>query len=130
MLFRSLAAPLDDARAASPDRVKVVLAQNGDALYFSRAPIPHAADGPSEGRSGGRLLHVGLYAFRMAALRRFAAWGQGELEKREKLEQLRFLEHGAPIRVSVVEHGCHGVDRPEDLQAVISLLEREQCKRS
>jgi len=119
----TLATPLDRAAAASPDRVKVVLDALGRALYFSRAPIPYDRDG--DGTGVGPLLHVGLYAFRMAALERFAALPQGRLERTEKLEQLRLLENGVPIHVTVTRHASHGVDRPEDVAHIEQIL-REQ----
>ncbi|MGE4505519.1 MAG: 3-deoxy-manno-octulosonate cytidylyltransferase [Desulfovibrionaceae bacterium] len=125
----TLAAPLGGEEAQSPDRVKVVLANNGDALYFSRAPIPHRrgdgeAGGPGE---AAHLLHIGLYAFRMEALEAFAALPQGRLERLEQLEQLRLLEAGIPIRVVLTGHRCHGVDRPEDLKSAEQiLLEQER----
>lgn len=117
----TLASPLSPAEARSPDRVKVALARNGDALYFSRSAIPYDRDGSG----GDYLLHIGLYAFRMETLRAFAALPQGALERREKLEQLRLLENGIPIRVSLTRHACHGVDREEDLAGVMNIL-REQ----
>ncbi len=114
----TLATPLDPEEAKSPDRVKVVVAKDGNALYFSRAPIPYAADGAP----GSHLLHIGLYAFRMQALERFSELAPSPLEKREKLEQLRLLENGMDIRVVVTERRCHGVDRPEDIDTVCKLL--------
>ena len=106
--------PSDDAKAFhSPHVVKVVLDSRGDALYFSRAPIPHAS-----GVATGFLRHVGLYAFRQAALVRFVSLPPGALEHREGLEQLRALENGMRIRVLVTLHETLGVDTPEDLKAV------------
>lgn len=118
----TLAARISPEQAASPDRVKVALASNGDALYFSRAVIPFDRNGTGE----DHLLHIGLYGFRMEALRTFAALPQGRLERRERLEQLRFLENGVPIRVSLTKHRCHGVDREADLTEVTNIL-REQA---
>lgn len=116
----TLAANLAETEADDPDRVKVVLALSGDALYFSRAPIPFARG--TDDAAAGFLLHIGLYAFRMETLRIFADLPQGALELREKLEQLRLLEAGIPIRVVITEHACHGVDRPEDLERVRKIL--------
>lgn len=119
----TLATPLDPEEATSPDRVKVVVAGDGNALYFSRAAIPF-------GRDGGHrdyLLHVGLYAFRMETLAAFAALPRGRLEALEQLEQLRLLENGIPIRVVVTRHASVGVDRPEDIELVTKMLtERER----
>jgi 3-deoxy-manno-octulosonate cytidylyltransferase (CMP-KDO synthetase) len=117
----TLAAPLDRADAASPDRVKVVLDAAGRALYFSRANIPFRRDAEGEG-GVAPLLHVGLYAFRMATLERFSALPQGRLERTEKLEQLRLLENGIPIHVAITGHACHGVDRPEDIAHIEHIL--------
>lgn len=118
----TLAAHISPTEADSPDRVKVALATNGNALYFSRSAIPYDRDGSGE----GYLLHIGLYAFRMEALRTFSALPPGVLERREKLEQLRLLENGIPIRVSLTHHSCHGVDREEDLAGVTNILREQQ----
>ncbi len=123
----TLARPLDPSDAALPDIVKVVCAGNGDALYFSRAPIPFVRD---TGNMGSEFLaHVGLYAFRLPALRRFTELEPSPLELTEQLEQLRLLENGVPIRVALTDCSTHGVDRPEDIAIVESLLkERTPCK--
>lgn len=125
----TLATPMSRAEAASPDRVKVVLDAGGRALYFSRASIPFSRDGGlnEELREGeaGPLLHIGLYALRMATLERFAALPQGVLERTEKLEQLRLLENSIPLSVALTRHKSHGVDRPEDIAHIENIL-REQ----
>jgi len=122
----TLATPMSRQEAASPDRVKVVLDAQSRALYFSRAAIPFSRDADENTPDGvGPLLHVGLYAFRMTALERFAALPQGQLERTEKLEQLRFLENAIPIHVAITGHKCHGVDRPEDVEHIENIL-REQ----
>jgi len=111
---------VDAERALSPNQVKVVTAANGDALYFSRALIPHARD---EGLDRPAYLgHIGLYAFRMRTLARFVELPPSRLEELEKLEQLRLVENGIPIRVVRVERHSPGVDTPEDLQRVIRFL--------
>ncbi len=114
----TLATAMPPDQAKSPDRVKVVLAQDGNALYFSRAGIPFGRD--AEHRD--YLLHIGLYAFRLEALRRFAALPRGRLEALEELEQLRFLENGIPVRVSLTARKSQGVDRPEDIDTVTKML--------
>lgn len=102
---------------ADPSVVKVVMDRAGRALYFSRAPIPYD-------RAGGGALgerhhgHVGIYAFRRAALARFVALSRGPLESLESLEQLRFLENGIAIGVGITSHRTIGVDTPEDLERV------------
>jgi 3-deoxy-manno-octulosonate cytidylyltransferase (CMP-KDO synthetase) len=117
----TLAASIGPDEARSPDRVKVVRARNGRALYFSRAVVPHDRDESLH----GYLLHIGLYAFRMEALERFGQLDPSPLEMREKLEQLRLLEDGIDIYVTETRHACHGVDRPEDLEKVKHILEND-----
>ncbi len=112
------ASKLSPAEAQSPDRVKVVFSKSGKALYFSRSPIPFARDEGSADYYG----HIGLYAFRMAALRRFVALGSSTLENMEKLEQLRLLENDIPIHVVITEHQSIGVDRPEDIEKVEKIM--------
>jgi len=101
---------------ADPDVVKVVRALNGDALYFSRAPIPFAR-AASDGEPLG-WKHIGLYAYRRDVLLRFTRLQPGPLERRESLEQLRALEHGLAIRVVETGYDSVGVDTPADLERV------------
>lgn len=125
----TLAMPVDAERALSPNQVKLVTAANGDALYFSRALIPHVRDGGTDGGRAGDatyLGHIGLYAFRMRALARFVELPPSRLERLEKLEQLRLMENGIPIRVVRVERHNPGVDTPEDLQRVLRLLAEDR----
>ena len=96
---------------AVPDAVKVVTAIDGRALYFSRATIPHDRD--SAGFAGYRK-HLGIYAYRKAALERFAALPPGCLERVERLEQLRLLENGIDIYVAPAPRDTIGVDTEED----------------
>ena len=107
---------------ASPHVVKVVVGGNGDALYFSRAPIPFHRGGPPADlpRQGGiyAYKHLGLYAYRREFLIRLAALPQTALEQAEALEQLRALEHGHRIRAVETEHDSIGVDTPADLERV------------
>jgi 3-deoxy-manno-octulosonate cytidylyltransferase (CMP-KDO synthetase) len=109
----TLARTLDPAHAENPNRVKVVLSRSGRALYFSRAPIPHATNGTEP-----FWLHLGAYAFERPMLLRFAGWPRTPLEKRERLEQLRLLEHDVPIAVGLCRTRTHGVDTPEDAIAL------------
>lgn len=110
--------PSEDAAAfRSPHVVKAVVDARGDALYFSRAPVPYARDGTVH-----FLHHVGLYGYRHAALQRFIGLAPGVLEQSEGLEQLRALENGLRIRVLRTAHATLGVDTPEDLKAVASRL--------
>lgn len=103
----------DPSVLANPDVVKVVRDLRGDALYFSRAPIPFARQA-----GGGPLAwkHIGLYAYRRDVLLRFARLPAGALEQIESLEQLRALEHGLPIRVVETTYDSVGVDTPADLE--------------
>ncbi len=104
--------------ADNPDLVKVVIAENDTALYFSRYPIPYP-----RGEAGLPCYgHIGLYAFRMAALERFGSLAESSLEGTEKLEQLRLLVNGIPIHVVKTSHRSHGVDRPSDIEAVCEII--------
>lgn len=107
----------------NPNVVKVVSVA-GRALYFSRAPIPwHRGSGNTEGLAAARR-HLGIYAYRVGALRRFAAAPPGQLEQHESLEQLRAYELGLPI--ALVEAVClpgPGVDTEEDLHHVAQRME-------
>jgi 3-deoxy-manno-octulosonate cytidylyltransferase (CMP-KDO synthetase) len=101
------------ATLARPQVVKVVTDLRGDALYFSRAPVPFRRAG---GASPLARAHVGVYAFTAAFLQEFAALPPGRLEAEESLEQLRALEHGHRIRVADTRYAGFGVDTPEDLE--------------
>ncbi|MBF0401497.1 MAG: 3-deoxy-manno-octulosonate cytidylyltransferase [Magnetococcales bacterium] len=123
VVMATVAQPLYDLSAGQdPNCVKVVCDRQGFALYFSRLPIPFERDAGSVVRP--LLRHVGLYAYRGDFLQTFAVLAPTELEQRERLEQLRVLEHGYRIRVVVVEGGGEaiGVDTPADLQRVRALL--------
>ena len=110
---------------ATPDEVatrtanKVVTNVHGDALYFSRLPIPCDRDG-----TGGVVYwkHIGLYAYRRACLETFHRLPPSPLEQAEQLEQLRLLEAGIPIRVLETDEPTIGVDTEEDLRAVVAVL--------
>lgn len=108
----TLACPIETSEElASRDVVKVVTDLRGDALYFSRAPIPF-------GPPAGARRHVGLYGYQAAALVRLAALPQTPLELTESLEQLRALQNGLKIRVLHTDKPHLGVDRPEDVLRV------------
>jgi 3-deoxy-manno-octulosonate cytidylyltransferase (CMP-KDO synthetase) len=104
-----------------PNVVKTVLDFEDNALYFSRAPIPWVRDSPSKIHAR-HLKHLGLYAFQRDALLEYPTLPQGELERIEQLEQLRWMENGWKIRVAEVEHDAVSVDVPEDVQKVEALL--------
>lgn len=118
----TLATPIDDVETLfDPNAVKLVRGADGNALYFSRAPIPWPRDAFAGHRgtlpAGGHWLrHIGLYAYRAGFLQRFAALAPGRLERIESLEQLRALEAGFRIAVALSpEPFPPGVDTPEDL---------------
>lgn len=110
----------DPTDILNPNVVKVVTNLAGDAIYFSRCPIPHER----EGASGLPLFfkHVGLYVYRRDFLLRYPDLTVGPLEQAERLEQLRALENGYRIRVVETEYESLGVDTPEDLQRVNELF--------
>ena len=118
------------AQLLDPGVVKVVADQSGRALYFSRAPIPWGRDTApaslvSQRGFGGARRHIGLYAYRVAALRRLSMLPPGQLEQIERLEQLRALENGLEIRVGdAVKNPGPAVDTEEDLARVSVLMNR------
>jgi 3-deoxy-manno-octulosonate cytidylyltransferase (CMP-KDO synthetase) len=111
------------AELTDPNVVKVVVDARGDALYFSRAPIPWARDAADHLAPGHTFKHLGVYAYRRTFLLRFAALPQTGLEIAESLEQLRALEHGYRIRTVETLLDSVGVDTPADLARVREHLE-------
>lgn len=104
---------------SNPNNVKVITDISGSALYFSRSPIPY----PRDTRSGARWWrHIGIYAFRRQALEMFSRWPMGELEASEKIECLRFLEHGRRIKVVETSGMRVSIDTPEDLAKAERIL--------
>ena len=106
-----------------PNVVKTVLDFENNGLYFSRAPIPWVRDTTSKIQVR-HLKHLGLYVFQRDALLEYPTLPQGELERIEQLEQLRWLENGWKIRVAEVEHDAISVDVPEDVARVEKLLQK------
>lgn len=104
----------------APSVVKVVLDQQGNALYFSRSRIPY----PREATDLPVYKHIGLYVYRRELLLQFAEWEPTPLERTEALEQLRVLEHGYRIRMVPFEHASIAVDTEADLARVRQILER------
>ncbi len=102
----------------NPNVVKAVLADNGDALYFSRASIPFTKNG----LHGIRYKHIGIYGFTMESLRKFCTHPQGNLEKTEKLEQLRALEMGMTIHCLIGDYDSISIDTQQDLNAFRSIV--------
>ena len=115
----------------NPGIVKVVTDVNGDALYFSRAPIPcHRGKGPGNIVSGLHYVHLGIYIYTRATLLRVSRLTTSPLEKAEKLEQLRALEHGIRIRVWETTHDSLRIDTPKDLKQAASVLGRMTRRRT
>ncbi len=115
----TLKTPLRGPEVNNPNAVKVVTAESGRALYFSRAPIPHDRDGTGVARY---FKHLGFYAYRKDALDRFCALPESELEVSERLEQLRFLANDIPIHVAETPYDTVGVDTEEDRRRVEEIL--------
>ena len=111
----------DPHGAHAPNVVKVVCDALGHAMYFSRAPIPASHPGRA-GTDGAWLRHVGVYAWRREEFEAFAAKAPSPLERREGLEQLRYLESGGRMAVEIVDSASPGVDTPEDLARCEALL--------
>lgn len=107
-------APQEDP--ADPNIVKVVIDAAGRALYFSRAKVPHAREGDGPARP---LKHVGMYVYRRPFLATYAGLAPTPLERTERLEQLRILEHGYEIAVIVADVSHHGIDTPEQYEAFV-----------
>ncbi len=115
----TLCVPLPPEQAKDPNKVKVLFDANGRALYFSRAMIPYDRQGEGVGKY---YLHLGIYAYRVRFLKKFARLEPTDTEQTEKLEQLRALENGYPIAIQVVRHEGHGIDTPEDYAAFVEQM--------
>ena len=115
----------DPREVTDPNVVKVVTDRNGDAIYFSRCPIPFER-GPA--RPGTHFKHIGLYVYRRDFLLGYSALPVGPLERAERLEQLRAIENGYRIRVVETECESLGVDTPEDLERVCKLFEASMAQ--
>jgi 3-deoxy-manno-octulosonate cytidylyltransferase (CMP-KDO synthetase) len=116
----TLSTPCSPEEVDDPNAVKVVTASDGRALYFSRASIPY-----NRGVKVAPRKHLGIYAYRKAALQRFAALPPSPLEQAERLEQLRMLENGICVYVEHTELLTIGVDTEEDLRAAERLLQKQ-----
>jgi 3-deoxy-manno-octulosonate cytidylyltransferase (CMP-KDO synthetase) len=108
----------DPSEVDNPNVVKVVSNFAGDAIYFSRCPIPHVRE-----VGGVHFKHIGIYAYRRDFLLAYSNLPVGPLEKAERLEQLRAIENGYRIRVVETEYESLGVDTPQDLERVAALFE-------
>lgn len=111
----------NSAEASSPHQVKVTVDLGGNALYFSRFPIPFPRDRSVPVKY---LRHQGIYGFRRQTLLQFVKWKPTPLERAESLEQLRALENGVKVHVLVTKHGSPGVDTPQDAMALERKLAR------
>ena len=124
----TLAAPIREREVLEdPNCVKVVRDQQGRALYFSRSPIPHARQWREEllyTDPPTFLLHLGIYAYRRQTLLDFTSWPVAELERIERLEQLRLLDAGHKIAVGVVDQAPPGIDTLADYEAFVRRAHR------
>jgi len=113
MITASAAFP-KSADLSNPNHVKVITDLHGDAIYFSRSPIPYPRSHTAAARPRH---HLGIYGYEVRFLKEFVAWQPTPLEQAESLEQLRAIEHGVKIRVIQAETRSTGVDTPEDVGA-------------
>jgi 3-deoxy-manno-octulosonate cytidylyltransferase (CMP-KDO synthetase) len=111
----------DPAEITDPNVVKVVSDHHGNALYFSRSPIPYIRENAP---AAAYFKHIGLYVYRRDFLLGYSDLPVGPLEQGERLEQLRALENGFKIRVIETEYESLGVDTPEDWHRVSALYEK------
>jgi 3-deoxy-manno-octulosonate cytidylyltransferase (CMP-KDO synthetase) len=109
----SLMRKISKEEAENPNNVKVVTDKSGYALYFSRSVIPFQRN---LGSDIDYFLHVGVYGYKKDILLKFTHWPQSELEKTEKLEQLRYLENGIKIKMAQTDYNNIAIDTPEDLE--------------
>lgn len=116
----------DPEEIRDPNVVKIVMNAKGEALYFSRSPVPYDRDGRSRVRY---VKHFGIYCFRRDVLKRIVRLKPSPLEKAEKLEQLRFLENGYRIRVVLTGHDTISVDTRKDYIKVKAVLEKRPLLR-
>jgi 3-deoxy-manno-octulosonate cytidylyltransferase (CMP-KDO synthetase) len=123
----TIATPLRSREALNdPACVKVVLDDNGRAMYFSRSVIPHPREWDDRlltSEPPAYYLHLGMYAYRRSLLLQIPRWPVGRLEQVEKLEQLRVLENGETILVGITSRASRGIDTPEDYAAFV-----KRCK--
>lgn len=115
---------------SNPNTPKVVLGENGDALWFSRSIIPYVRNYPQqEWLSNAEFYtHVGMYAYRLDVLRKLTDLPQSPAERAESLEQLRWLQNGYRIRTALTTHLTIGIDTPADLAAAERFLSNTQSK--
>jgi 3-deoxy-manno-octulosonate cytidylyltransferase (CMP-KDO synthetase) len=119
VLVSTVKTPCSTEDIDNPNAVKVVTDLAGRALYFSRSTIPFDRDRTGQVQ---RYKHLGFYGYRREALEKFCSWPESELERAERLEQLRFLDHGTEIYVAETPYDTVGVDTEEDLKRAESIL--------
>lgn len=114
----------DSSSLFNPNVVKCVFGQRGNALYFSRQPVPHQRGLEEKDwlKKGNHYKHIGMYAFKMETLLEIASLPPGRLETAESLEQLRWLENGFPIGVVITSLDSFGIDTPEDLARINTFI--------
>lgn len=115
----------DTAALFNPNTVKVVMNKSGEALYFSRSPIPHMRNLPDEKWLASKIhfKHIGMYAYRADVLAQITRLPVSSLEQAESLEQLRWLENGFRIHVAETKLETLGIDTPEDLEKALQWLQ-------
>lgn len=113
----------DNSEVGNPNVVKVITDRRGNAIYFSRSPIPYLRGGDEPHGATSYFKHIGIYVYRRDFLLNYSDLPVGPLERAEKLEQLRALENGFPIRVVETEYESLGVDTPQDLEKVSGMFE-------
>lgn len=115
----------DEEELFGSNKVKVVMDKSGNALYFSRNPIPYMRNVAREKwlQKGCFYQHLGIYAYKAATLRQIATMQPTALELAESLEQLRWLENGLSIRMAIVEAGSLAIDSPADLAKAIEMAQ-------
>ncbi len=123
----TLVSPMNDPQLiANPNIVKVIVDQQGDAIYFSRSQIPYQRTDGNVNDQVEYLRHIGMYAYRKETLLTFSELPATPLEKAERLEQLRALEHGIKIAVGKVSEHAPGIDTPEQYQEFVNRYEKKK----
>ena len=111
---------------ADPNVVKTVIDTSGRAIYFSRSPIPYDRDNAGIGNEENYFRHLGIYAYRRDFLYKFTSLPQSNLEKLEKLEQLRAIENGFSIITGKVDNVPEGIDTPQQYEAFVNRMKERQ----
>jgi CMP-2-keto-3-deoxyoctulosonic acid synthetase len=111
----------DEKQIGDPNYVKVAVDKKRNSLFFSRSVIPHPRDNNA---AVVYYEHIGVYAFRKQALLNFTSWPVTPLEAAEKIECLRYLENGIPLRMVVVDYMGVEIDTPDDLEKAARLLKK------